>query len=227
MKTIFVLFLIVFRLPAFSQEAAPVTAREIDRLLAAVNGRVITESDLKTAGTLNAVLELGRTQAPMSREEELDRLIIQELIRQEMENFPIPQQDRERVKSAVQSRIEYLKSAYLEIGGLPALLRQLGLEEEDLVSRIHLIEITIMFSDLRFGPFISVSRSEVEDYYQGKLVPEQKLAGLTVPPEKATEIETYLKEVKKNALMFQWIENIRSHSKIEHFADGPSKKERT
>jgi hypothetical protein len=138
----------------------PASGREIDRLLAAVNGKVITESDLTTARTLTALLDLGRSPAPQSRQQDLDRLIDQELIRQEMENFPIGQEDRSTIEKQVQDQMENLRNAYAEIGGLPALLRQLGLREEELVSHMRQIALTLQFMDLRFRPFLAPSGAE-------------------------------------------------------------------
>jgi hypothetical protein len=134
--------------------------QEIDRLLAAVNGKVITEWDIRTARTLTAVLELGKSQEPQSRKEELDRLIDQELIRQEMENFPIGAKEREGIENKVQEQVLSLKNAYAEIGGLPALLRQLGLREEELASHLRLIALTTQFMNIRFRPFLSAEPSE-------------------------------------------------------------------
>ena len=193
-------------------------AQELDRLLAAVNGRVITEVDLKTARTLRAVLDLGRNEAALSEKEELDKYITQELIRQEMENFPIPQAE---VQAVVQGKIDYLRNTYAEIGGLPALLRQLGLEEDELRQMIRIIVLSERFISLRFGPFITVSAAEVETYYREKLLPTLQQMGQPAPPlaERASEIEVLLREEKKTAAWIQWLENIRSHSRIEIFAD--------
>jgi hypothetical protein len=190
--------------------------QEIDRLLAAVNGKVITASDIKLTRTLNAVLDLGQNKPAQSEQEELDRLIDQELIRQEMENYPIPQA---QVETVVQSKIEYLKNTYVEIGGLPALLHQLGLDEDALVRKIRLIVLSEKFMSLRFGPFITISPAEVEAYYNERLVPDLKKRGYAAPPlaQRASEIEALLKEEKKNAAWLEWIENIRNHSRIEFF----------
>ena len=52
------------------------SAQEIDRLLAAVNGRVITTLDLQTTRTLNAVLDQAQNkQAPSEKEELADSSI--------------------------------------------------------------------------------------------------------------------------------------------------------
>ncbi|MGA2263998.1 MAG: hypothetical protein ABSH28_21515 [Acidobacteriota bacterium] len=211
-------------------ECVALSGQEIDRLLAAVNGKVITELDLKTARMVNAVLELGRSEATQSQKDELDRLITQELISQEMENNPISQADQAQVDEAVQAHLDDLRNAYAEIGGLPALLRQLGLEnaEDALKKRIHTLVLSEKFISLRFSPFVDVSAAEVEVYYREKLAPELKDKGLPIPPlaEKASAIEVLLKEEKKNSAWFQWLESVRSHSRIELFAKTASLSEK-
>lgn len=200
---------------------ARLQAQEIDRLLVAVNGRVVTELDLKIARTLDAVLQFGKNAALQSRQQELDQLITQELIRQEMESFPISETDRAQVEKEVQTKLESLKNAYAEIGGLPALLRQLGLELNELVAKIRTLVLSEKFISLRFGPFVSVSDSEVEDYYRDKLLPQLQQKGIAVPPLAAVagQITSLLREEKKNLAWFQWIDNVKIHSRIDFFAD--------
>lgn len=175
----------------------PSDAEEIDRLLAAVNGKVITEGDLKMARSLYALSQLGKAALSQSREEELRSLIDRELIRQEMENFPIGQADENSVQAYIQTKMEALKSAYAEIGGLPALLQDLGLQENELISYLRLRALMERFMNLRFRPFINATNPE--------------------------ELEQ-----KVDAAMDQWIEDIRSHSRVEVFgyAGNPIGKER-
>jgi hypothetical protein len=175
----------------WSMAAGRLPAEEIDRLLAAVNGRVITEGDLKMARSLNALYLLGRSNPDASREQEVSSLIDLELIRQEMENFPIGQSDQSRIQSEVQAKMEDLKSAYAEIGGLPALLRQLGLQDDELLDYLRLRALVERFIYLRFRPFI----------------PE------TDPEE--------MQRQKASDAMDQWIANIRNHSRIEFFTAMP------
>jgi len=203
-------------------------AQEVDRLLAAVNGRVLTEWDFRMARSLNAVLETAgagrRTPAKPSREDEMDRLIERELFRQELENFPVEQGDPARaqasLQTAVQAILEDLRQAYAEIGGLAALIRQLGLQEAELVSYIRLQILIVRFTSVRFDPFVTVADEEVDTYYRVKLVPELQRVGAAVPPlpEVAARIMEILREEKKNIALDEWIANIRSHSRIEFYA---------
>ncbi len=192
------------------------SAQEIDRLLAAVNGKVITTLDLKLTRTLNAVLDLGQAAQVPSEKEELERLIDQELIRQEMEVYSVSQAE---VDEVVQARLGDLRRSYAEIGGLPALLGQLGLEPDELEARVRTIVLSEKFVALRFGPFVSVTPEEVEAYYRLRLLPDLKARGAPVPPltEVAFMIESLLRENKKTEAWLQWMDNIKKTSRIEYF----------
>jgi len=196
----------------------PLRAEEIDRLLAVVNGKVICEGDLLLARNLNAILSLGKSSALPSKKEEIDRLIDLELMRQELETFSMAPKDQ----SKTQTRIQELKNAYAEIGGLPRLLHGLGLQESELLDYLHLQDSILGFIDFRFRPFASVSEQEVQEYYKEKLVPPLRQAGAVVPPlaEVSGKIEEILKEEKVNASMNQWIQDIRRHARVEYFLDG-------
>jgi len=198
--------------------SVPAPAREIDRLLAAVNGRVITEGDLNLARDLNALILLGRSDPPAGPEEALSRRIDLELMQQEMESF-LGQAGPEKIEAEAQARMAGLRSAYAEIGGLPALLRRLGLQEQELASYVRLILLTDRFSNLRFGPFVTVSEEEVQAYYRESLVPALAKSRSAVPPlsEVSARIEETLRQEKITAALDQWLQNIRNHSRIEYF----------
>jgi hypothetical protein len=193
-------------------------AEEIDRLLAAVNGRVITEGDLLLARTLNAILSFGNDNVPASRTEEIDRLMDLELLRQELASFPMAPEDQGKI----QARIQEFRNAYAEIGGLPALLRRLGLQESELLDYIRLQDSILHFVDFRFRPFAEVSEQEIQTYYRTKLVPPLQQAGARIPPlqEVSARIQDVLKEEKVDASLTQWIRDVRRHSRIEYYLDG-------
>jgi hypothetical protein len=196
---------------------------EVDRLLASVNGRVITMGDLELAQDLNAVLLYGSGNGRSGMEQELERLIDLEIIRQELENFAIGQAD----EKYVQGRLDELHKAYAEIGGLPVLLRRLGMQESELVSYLRLQALILKFINLRFRPFVSVSEVEVQSYYDDKLVPGLRKSGAWVPPvvQVANQIRGVLIEEKINQSMDEWIKNARSTSRIDYFTESNAAEE--
>ena len=190
---------------------------EIDRLLVAVNGKVITEGDLKLARSVNAILLVGKSSTTPSREAEISRLIDLELLRQELTNFNVAQED----ESTIEARMRDLRNAGAEVGGLPALLSRLGLQESEVVSYLRLEASILKFVNFRFRPFVSVSEEEIKTYYQDRLIPQLQKSGARVPPlaEVSSKIDEILREEKVNSSLEQWIQDIRRHSRIEYFPD--------
>jgi hypothetical protein len=73
--------------------------------------------------------------------------------------------------------------------------------------------------DFRFRPFVSVSEEEIKKYYETRLIPQLQKAKLEIPalPQVSTRIEEILREEKVNALLDQWIKEVRRNSRIENF----------
>ena len=190
-------------------------AEEIDRLLAAVNRRVVTEGDLRLARNLNVLVGFGRTTPPGSRVEEIDQLINRELLRQELEQFPLQPEDQ----TSADQRLEELKQGYAEIGGITYVLRGLGLQESEIEAYLALQVSMMRFIDLRFRPFVSVTPAEIEEYYRTQLEPKLRASGSRIPPleEVSKQIETLLVDGKLSRMMDDWIQTLRQHSEIELF----------
>jgi hypothetical protein len=188
---------------------------EVDRLVAAVNGTIITEGDLDLARGLNALIFPGKRIEPDSRDEEINRLIDLELMRQELKNFSLGQED----ESKVEARVQALRAAHDEAGGLHAFLQKLGLQESELISYLKLELSILRFVDFRFRPFANVTAEEIKTYFENRLVPQLQKSKLEVPPlaQVSSRIEEILKEEKINAVLEQWIQDIRRNSRIEYF----------
>jgi hypothetical protein len=182
---------------------------EIDRLIAAVNGVAITEGDLNLARSLNAILSYGRNAAAASRSDEIEKLIDQELMRQELKNFSMTDVEESKIKARLQS----LHDAFAAKGGLSALLQQTGLLEASILK----------FVDFRFRPFVSVSEADIRTYYEERLTPQLKESKIEVPSldQISAKIEMILREEKINAVLDQWMKEIRRSSRIEYFKDAP------
>jgi hypothetical protein len=194
---------------------AEAQAREVDRLLAAVNGKVITAGDLALARNLNALVLFGNTGPEADPELALSRLIDLELLHQELSNFPMAPADEQ----TVQQRMEELRQGYAEIGGISVLLRRLGLQEAELESYVRLQTSIMRFVDLRFRPFVTVEPEEIDAYFRNTLVPKLRNSGAVVPAleEIASQIEAILVEQKVNESLDHWIKEARGHSRLEFF----------
>jgi hypothetical protein len=190
-------------------------ADEIDRLLAAVNGRVVTASDLRLARNLNTLIVFGaQGNAPL--EQELARLIDLEILRQELESSPAVAAEPARVEA----RLQDLRNAYAEIGGLNGFLRRLGLEESELRAYVALQVSVDNFVSSRFRPFVSPSEEECRAYYRDVLMPRLAASpGTRVPPfeEVSAGIARILTEQGVLSALERWLTDVRQHLRIEMF----------
>ncbi len=197
----------------------PVRGEEVDRLLAAVNGKVITEGDLVLVRSLNAVISGAAVGAGYDDSQAIERLIDLELMRQQLKDFNLGRQDDARV----QARIQALRNAYAQKGGIGEVLRRFGLQESELISYLELESAIEAFIDFRFRPFASVSQEEISSYYQGRFAEQLRASGLSLPPfeQVASQIEEIVREEKINAMLDQWIREMRRNSRIEYFGQAP------
>jgi hypothetical protein len=191
------------------------SGEEIDRLLAAVNGKVITEGDVRLDRSLHAVIFSGNMGHLDSDDQVISRLIGRELLRQELKNFGMAKEDEAKVAS----RLQELRDAYAKMGGLEAFLQKYGLQESELISYLRLESSINQFINFRFRPFASVAKEEISSYYEKTLTPQLEKAKLELPPlsQVSTRIEEILREAKINEVLDQWIANIRHNSHIEYF----------
>jgi peptidyl-prolyl cis-trans isomerase SurA len=208
--TSFCLLFLVFR-------SGFVNGSEIDRLIAAVNGVAITEGDLNLARSLNEILSYGRNAAAGSRSDEIERLIDRELMRQELKNFSMMEVEEIKIEASMQS----LRDAFAAKGGLSALLQRTGLLESELISYIRLESSILRFVDFRFRPFVSVLEADIRAYYEKRLIPQLRESKIETPSldQISAKIEIILREEKINAVLDQWMKEIRRSSRIEYFND--------
>jgi peptidyl-prolyl cis-trans isomerase SurA len=195
-----------------------VNGSEIDRLIAAVNGVAITEGDLNLARSLNAILSYGRNAPDATRSDEIEKLIDQELMQQELKNFSMTEVEG----SKIEARLQSLRDAFAAKGGLSALLQRTGLRESELIAYVRLESSILKFVDFRFRPFVSVSEADIRDYYEKRLIPQLRESKIETPSldQIAAKIEIILREEKINAVLDQWMKEIRRSSRIEYFNDG-------
>ena len=201
----------------FAAQSGFANGSELDRLIAAVNGVVITEGDLNLARSLNEIMSNGGNAAASTRREEIERLIDQELMRQELKNFSMAEAEERKVEDRVQS----LRDAFAAKGGLSAFLQRTGLRESELISCVRLEFSILRFVDFRFRPFVSVSEEDVRAYYDKRLVPQLRESKIELPAlgQISAKIEVILREEKINTVLDQWMKEIRRSSRIEYFDD--------
>jgi peptidyl-prolyl cis-trans isomerase SurA len=192
-------------------------ANVIDRIVAVVNGHVILQSQWDEDLSYEAFVA-GRAPGPFTVEQRkaaLDRLIDQELIRQQS----LPGNFRHATGAEVDRRLSDLRKQHQEVSDdthWHALLGRYGLTESDLreKSAHELDELRTVDAHLR--PAVQIDSRSVESYYREKLLPELRAKGAEQVrlADVAPEIKEILAQQKINDLLLGWLRSLRNVSSI-------------
>jgi hypothetical protein len=189
----------------------------IDRIVAIVNGHTILQSDWDEALGYEALAEHRVPGEPTAeqRKATLDRLIDQELIREQMRSADF----QHATSTEVDRRVADIRGQYSEITSEEmwrAVLREYGLAEAELRDKVSVELDEMRAIDARLRPSIQVDSRSVEKYYREKLLPELRQSGAreVALAEVAPKIREILAQQKINDLLVSWLQNLRSESTI-------------
>lgn len=217
---------ILFCMAVFLTLAWRASAAEvIDRIVATVNGHIILLSDWEDSLRYEA-FSGGRPLDRITAEERktaLDRLIDQELLREQQPATDSPQASAEEVAQ----RVAEIRKQYAEAGtelGWRALLDKYRLSEETLKHHVA-VELDLMrLVDARLRPSVSVDSKSIESYYNQELLPQlRQSGGQSVPLAEVTgKIKELLTQKKISQLLAAWLHNLRAGSEIRGEALTPA-----
>lgn len=189
----------------------------IDRIVAVVNGHIILQSQWDENVAYEALINHWPPKVITieQRKAALDRLIDQELIRQQSR----PADFHSATAAEVDRRLSDLRHQYPGItddAGWNALLTQYGLIESDLRGNLanELDELRTVDAHLR--PGLQIDSRSVESYYREKLLPELRAKGSEQVPlaDVAPKIKEILAQQKMNDLLIGWLRSLRNVSTI-------------
>lgn len=202
-----------------ASSAAPVV---LDRVVAAVNGHAILESDLEDEIRLS-ILEppSGKNEAE-TRPEALERLIARTLIRQQIRDedeqslIPTEQQISNRLLLMRKQLPVCVLADCASDAGWKSFLGAHQLTESDVNSYVRNRMEVLRFIEMRFRLGIHVSPDQMRDYYRNTLLP-QYAPGEPVPPfdQVSARIEEILLQQQVTGLFSGWLDNLRSQGDVE------------
>jgi peptidyl-prolyl cis-trans isomerase SurA len=190
----------------------------IDRIVATVNGRVILQSDLDEALCYEAFL--GNHPLGSFTDEErrtvLDRLIDQELLREQMKSADFRHATQEEVDARIaDARKQYPQAASGE--GWQGLLAAYHISEKDLFAHVQQ-EIDVMrLVEARLRPAVQIDSKSIEAYYRDQFVPKLKESGASEVPldQVSAKIRELLTEQKVSEMLMSWLQTLRSEGHIQ------------
>jgi parvulin-like peptidyl-prolyl isomerase len=211
-----VLFSLLAGLLVFAQGYPAPAAEILDRIVAVVNGHIILQSDWDDAVRFDA-FAAGKSLNQLTAEDRktsLDRLIDQELFREQMNSAEFPHATSDEVQARI-NEIRKQSSNDLEAAWQVALTRY-GLTEDELRKRVA-TEIDVMrLIDAHLRPSIAIDPKTIESYYNQELLPQLRRSGAKeVPLAEATpKIKELLTQKKMDQMLVAWLQNLRSGSQI-------------
>ena len=204
-------------LSALSFAPPPASAEVIDRIIATVNGRVILQSDWDEALCYEALLT-NRTPAQFTDDDRravLDRLIDQELLREQMKSADFPHAtDAEAAARVAEARKQSPQAASRE--AWQVLLANYHLTEKDLLAHVREQVDVMRLVDARLRPAVEIDSKSIEAYYRDQFVPKLKQSGASEVPlaEVSAKIREVLTEQKVSELLVSWLQNLRSEGQV-------------
>lgn len=196
--------------------ALPVRAGEIlDRLVATVNGHVILQSDWNEELRYESLMSgrLMRDLTPEYRRAALERLIDQELLREQMAFAEFKPATSEQI----QNKVDELKKSYARDHGAAsweAALSSYSMTESDVSRHIATELNSLRVIDSRLRPSVQIDSSAVQDYYRNELSPKFGNGARPSLREAAPQIRELLIQQKINESLTAWLQTLRSQAQI-------------
>jgi peptidyl-prolyl cis-trans isomerase SurA len=192
-------------------------AEVVDRIVATVNGRVILQSDLDEALCYDALLT-GRSLADFTdddRRATLDRLIDQELLREQMKSADF----RHATDTEVSARIADARKQYPQAvtdDSWRSLLTRYHISERELFAHVRQQIDVMRLVDARLRPAVQIDTKSIEAYYRDQFVPKLKQSGAFEVPltEVAAKIRELLTEEKVSEMLVSWLQTLRSEGQV-------------
>jgi hypothetical protein len=215
-RTIFAVLLALL-VSALWLAPARAPAEVVDRIIATVNGRVILQSDWDEALYYEALFT-NRTLAQFNDDDRravLDRLIDQELLREQMKSADfLHATDAEATARVAEARKLYPEAASSE--AWQALLARCHLTEKDLLARVRQQIDLMRLVDARLRPAVQIDSKSIEAYYRDQFVPKLKQSGASDVPlaEVSSKIRELLTEQKVSELLVSWLQTLRSEGQV-------------
>jgi len=196
---------------------AAMAGEVIDRIVASVNGRIILQSDLDEALSYEALLN-NRNLSQFTdddRRSVLDRLIDQELLREQLKSADFKRTtDAEAAAHVSDARKQYPQAA--TDTGWQSVLERYHLREKDLLSHVQQQLDLMRLVDARLRPTVQIDSKTIEAYYREKFVPQLRQSGSSELPlsDVSARIRELLTEQKVSELLVSWLQTLRSEGDV-------------
>jgi len=211
-------YLLAWLLALLSMTAS---AEVVDRIVAVVNGHLVTWSDLDEQMRFEALENVRPLEqlVEVQRRGAFEHLVQDRILRDQMEGT------EPATASEVNARIAEVRVLWHQEKDdtkWTATLGRYGLSAGELRElAANQVEVW-RFMEFRVRPLVRVSGEEVEDYYNKTLTPQVVAQGQTPEPleQLRDKIRQLLAAQKTTGEMEKWLENLKAQSKVQILWDG-------
>ncbi len=188
--------------------AAQARAEIIDRILAVVQGNVITLSDVTAARRLGLVTTPS-TSDPVAAV--MDRLIDRTLMLIEAERYSVP----EPSSAAVDARMAAVRGRFATDAEFNSVLAASGLTVDQLRRQIRDGLLLTEYLDRRFGAAIQPSDDEVREYYRQHQADFTRNGVLRPLADVSDQARAMIVAERRAALIADWLAGLRRRAEVE------------
>lgn len=193
----------------------------LDRLVATVNGHPLLESDWADEVRYECLMSGRPLEEVTSRDRKaaLDRLIDQELLREQMRSSDFKPVSAEEIEKQVDS----LKAEYAggEQSSWSSVLARYGLTEAVARDRISVELNQLRLVDTHLRPLVQIDAAEIETYYKEQIVPKFPAGQAPSLTEARRKIRELLVQQQIDRQLSSWLDTLRSQARITRLVDSP------
>jgi hypothetical protein len=188
----------------------------LDRIVATVNTHLILQSDWDDEVRFEAFMSARKPEEVTAeqRKAALDRLIDQDLLREQMRTTDL----KPVAAGELKKQIDDLKDE--QIREHPGQSWEMTLSKYQLSEKVIKQHVAaeleqLQLVDMRFRPSIQVSDADVEKYYREQIIPKLHASDPLRLNDAAPKIREILIQEKINQLLNSWLETLRSQARIQ------------
>jgi hypothetical protein len=195
----------------------------VDQIVITVNGNALLLSDWDEEVRYEALMS-GRAVGavtPRDREAALNRMVDQELLREQMHAADFKPASRDEVNKYV----EDLRSQYEHDHSgrtWSAALLDYGFDETTIRLHVELELNQLRLVDERLRPSIEIDPAAVKAYYQEKVASQTSAAQSVSFENSKDKIHELLVQEKMNQMLDSWLDSLRSQARIRRVLANPS-----
>src|SRR5215469_14786378 len=192
----------------------------LDRLVATVNGHALLESDWNDEVRFECFMS-GRPLEDVTsddRKAALDRLIDQELLREQMRSSDF----KPASPAEIEQQWDSLKAEYAhdhESSSWSSALSHYGLSEA--VAKDHIaVELNqLRLVDTHLRPLVQIEPAEIETYYKEQIVPKFPVNQAPSLEQARRKIRELLVQQKIDQQLSSWLDTLRAQARITRLGD--------